>query len=295
MQRIVCVHGIRQQRKAADVLAQEWGSWLRGGIRLACGNILDADEVLRNVETRWAFYGDFFRPPARHLGTGDAWLTPADLTDFDRELLHAWWRASAEVDPGVISPDAPSLSMWGVQAALRALSRSRYFSGVQERVLLGDLAQVRRYLLEPELRRAIRQRLVDVVDESTTVIVAHSLGSVVAYETLCEHPGWNVRALVTLGSPLGIRNLIFDRLEPAPSGRNDPLGQWPGRVAKWTNVADEKDIVALVKDFRPLFGPRIENYLVSNGVKAHSVQPYLSAVETGAAVLAGLTESAASS
>ena len=48
------------------------------------------------------------------------------------------------------------------------------------------------------------------------MLVGHSLGSVVAYEALCANPEWPVRMLVTLGSPLGIPNLIFDRLEPAP-------------------------------------------------------------------------------
>ena len=66
-------------------------------------------------------------------------------------------------------------------------------------------------------------------------MVGHSLGSVVAYEALCAHPEWPVRALVTLGSPLGIRNLIFDRLVPAPAagdsgrGAGDVAGRGRGR------------------------------------------------------------------
>lgn len=52
------------------------------------------------------------------------------------------------------------------------------------------------------------------VDADTRVVVGHSLGLVVAYEALCAHPQWPVQALVTLGSPLGRRNLIFDKLVP---------------------------------------------------------------------------------
>ena len=97
------------------------------------------------------------------------------------------------------------------------------------------------------------------VDEDTWVVVGHSLGSVVAYEALCAHPEWPVRALVTLGSPLGIRNLIFERLVPAPViGKTGKLaGAWPGRAQAWTNVADAADVVALTKDLRPLFGPDV--------------------------------------
>jgi hypothetical protein len=113
---------------------------------------------------------------------------------------------------------------------------------------------------------------------------------VVAYEALCAHPEWPVRALVTLGSPLGIRNLIFDRLVPAPAARvsGGVQGAWPGGVRSWVNVADAGDVVALLKDLRPLFGERVACYLVHNGSHAHDVRPYLTAAETGAAIAAGL-------
>ena len=96
---------------------------------------------------------------------------------------------------------------------------------------------------------------------------------------------------MTLGSPLGIRNLIFDRLIPAPAAVNSGgmRGAWPGGVESWVNVADAGDVVALVKDLRPLFGRRVACYLVHNGSHAHDVRPYLTAVETGAAIAAGLT------
>ena len=74
------------------------------------------------------------------------------------------------------------------------------------------------------------------------------------------NPGWPVRMLVTLGSPLGIPNLIFDRLQPAPppaaDARAGPRGRWPGPGRAWVNVADQGDVVALVKDLRGAFGPR---------------------------------------
>jgi pimeloyl-ACP methyl ester carboxylesterase len=121
--------------------------------------------------------------------------------------------------------------------------------------------------------------------EDTCLIVAHSLGSVAAYEALCAHPEWPVRALVTLGSPLGIRNLIFDQLQPPPE---NGMGQWPGRAVMWTNITDSGDIVALQKDLRGRFGDRVENAVVDNGATAHNVKPYLTAKETGLAIARGL-------
>jgi hypothetical protein len=121
---------------------------------------------------------------------------------------------------------------------------------------------------------------------------------VVAYEALhaldasdtSEGPkngrGQRVRALVTLGSPLGIRNLIFDRLQPPPDGGR---GAWPGGPGLvWTNVVDAGDVVALVKDLRPAFGDQLNGYVVHNGAHAHDARAYLTDPLTGAAIAAGL-------
>jgi pimeloyl-ACP methyl ester carboxylesterase len=125
-----------------------------------------------------------------------------------------------------------------------------------------------------------------MIGSETRVVVAHSLGSVVAYEALCTVPGHSVRALVTLGSPLGVRNLVFDRLDPAPLGGH---GQWPGSEGLvWTNVADSADVVALEKDLRGRFGDRVCNALVHNGARAHDATSYLTDKLTGAAVARGL-------
>ena len=287
---VVCVHGVGQQLKGEDVLAGEWVPALRDGMRRA-----DAGKaVLPGAgDVGFAFYGDVFRPAGRRLAVGDAWLIADDLDDFERDLLAAWWRGAAEFDPGVIAPDASSLARvpGGVQRALRALSGSAFFAGVAERALLHDLRQVRLYMTDPGIRETVQERVAAVVDGETQVLVGHSLGAVVAYEALCAHPEWPVRALVTLGAPLGIRNLIFDRLRPSPGLLDGVLaGRWPGGAAAWVNVADAGDVVALVKDLRPLFGRRVECFEVSNGARAHAVSPYLTARETGAAITAGLAE-----
>jgi hypothetical protein len=136
----------------------------------------------------------------------------------ERELLELWWREAARTDPAVHGPGAhtklstPSV----VQRALNALSQSRFFAGLAERALIFDLEQVRRYLNEPEIRHVARASVEQAVGSDTTVIIAHSLGPIVVYETLCAHPEWPVRTFVTIGSPLGIANLTFDKLQPSP-------------------------------------------------------------------------------
>jgi hypothetical protein len=287
MARVVAVHGIAQQFNGESVLHDEWCAPMRDGMRLAGGGDLAPDDL------RCVSYGQVFRPPGRPLSGDVPLLTAADVADgFDQELLALWWAEAARVDDQVIGPDARSLlrTTRSVQTALRALSGSRFFAGLALRAMVFDLQQVRRYLTESELRAWIQGQVAQAIGSDTRVIVAHSLGSVVAYEALCANPRWPVRALVTLGSPLGIRNLVFDRLQPTPTSRDGGRlrGAWPGAVRDWTNVADVGDIVALVKDLRPLFGERVRGFLVHNGAKAHDVVPYLTAAETGAAICSGV-------
>lgn len=301
MSLIVGVHGIAQQFKGEHVLRAEWTPPLQDGLRRA-GELGEAAlRVLGDAGLHCAFYGDLFRPPGRPLAVGDPFLTAEDVTDYDAELLHSWWEAAAEADPEVVSPDARSLGPRNVvQAALRALSASKFFAGVAGKALIFDLVQVRRYFTEPEIRQAVRARVEAAVDQDTRVIVAHSLGTVVAYEALCAHPEWQIDLFLTVGSPLGIRNLIFDRLEPAPildPAAQSSRGRWPESVQSWTNVADVNDVVALVKDFRPLFdrGPRPEafnGFLVDNGAHAHDVSPYLTSREAGQAIATALAPNA---
>ncbi|MGW2213504.1 hypothetical protein ACWCSD_00825 [Nonomuraea sp. NPDC001684] len=298
MARIVAVHGVGKQLLGERSLLKEWRPALLDGLRRA-GGPAPADS-----EVAMAFYGDLFRPPGQTLAVGDPLFTAADVDDgLETDLLLAWWQAAAEVDPEVAPPGGDTLARTprSVQAALRALQTSRFFADLALRALVFDLKQVRRYLTDPRLRQAARDRVAALIGPDTRVVVAHSLGSVIAYEALCalaagqdEHAGGHegghkggghgVRALVTLGSPLGMR-MIFDRLQPGP----DPVGCWPGGDGLvWTNVVDHGDVVALVKDLRPYFGERVIGQVVHNGAHAHDATRYLTDQRTGTAIRAGL-------
>jgi hypothetical protein len=266
-------------------MATEWVPALLGGVELAGGaGVLSPDDV------RCVFYGDVFRRPGRLLGEDDlGWLSPEDVQDpAEAELLAHWWQAAAMVDSGVVPPGVRTLSVAsGVQAALAALSGSRFLAGTTELLLVLWLKQVHAYFTRAEIREQVQQRFCEAVGEDTAVVVAHSLGSVVAYEALCAHPEWNIHTLVTVGSPLGIRNIIFDRLHPSPQTVEGTLrGVWPGPVRTWTNIADRMDFVALEKQLKSMFDDQITDIEITNGVRMHNVWRYLTARETGKAILA---------
>ncbi len=275
MARIVGVHGVGKQRLGSNTLLKDWEPALADGLDRADGPKPASGDL------RMAFYGDLFRPPGHTLAVGDPMFTADDVDELEAELLLEWWAQAARVDPGVPPPGGDTLarSPRGVQTALRVLQHSRFFADVTLRALVFDLKQVRRYLTDGELRAAARKRVEEAIGPDTRVVVAHSLGSVVAYEALCARPGHGVRALVTLGSPLGMR-MVVDRLRPGPE-------TWPG-TASWTNVVDEGDVVAAVRDLSLFYGTDVVGKIVHNGSHAHDATLYLTAKETGEAVAEGL-------
>jgi hypothetical protein len=280
---IVGVHGIGQQVKGPEVVRAAWAPALRDGVRLAGG------KPPAEADIGIAFYGDLFRKKGKSVG--EPVYTAVDVEPgFETELLEAWWLAAAAADPAVPGPDekVKARTPATAQRALDAVSRAHFFSGLAERLIIWFAKQVHLYLTDDGIRASAQERVAAEIGQDTRVLIGHSLGSVVAYEALCAHPEWPVRTLVTLGSPLGIPNLIFDRLRPAPVAGQGRF-PWPGRT--WTNIADAGDAVALVKKLRPLFaGGDLQDRPVHNGSKAHDASPYLTAAETGRAVVQGLDD-----
>lgn len=286
MARIVVVHGVGQQLEGEHTLHARLFPALRDGMEKA-GVDVAPDDVA------FPCYGQLFRPTAEVLAS-EPWHDDADVrADFEQKLLFAWWSQAALAYREVIPPDQETLARapkWS-QSALSALSKSRFFAGLADRAMIGDLRQVRCYFTDPATRSAAQDAVCQSVSTDTRVLIGHSLGSVVAYEVLCTHPHWPVGAFVTLGSPLGLRNLIFDRLQPAPLPSSQGLrGSWPGSVITWTNVADPGDVVAVVEDLRPLFSHQIKQIRVHNGAHAHDMRPYLTDPATGAAIAEALSE-----
>jgi hypothetical protein len=302
MARIVLVHGIAQEQKSADSLEAEWLPALAGGVRTASHPAL-ADRLWRAArpgEARMAFYGDVFA--ARGQQGADDVLSEAEWP-FAEVLAEEWLAraavsASRESDQETARRELQILhelagEEQGVRAAARpvlnALVRLRPFArlGVAfaERVLVRALRQVTLYLTDDDVRERVQARVAEVVGPETEILIGHSLGSVVAYEAVhrLRRP---LPLLITLGSPLGTRTIVYERTRPQPPAV-------PGGLARWVNVADRDDLVAARPDLTALFpgadGVLESVYTVDNGAKPHEATFYLTKREVGAAVAAALT------
>ena len=161
---------------------------------------------------------------------------------------------------------------WGwVRGILKAVDK--YVPGGSGSGIALATHDVYLYLRNPgvrdEIEEGVRQALVPGVP---TVVVAHSLGTVVAYNLLRregKEQGWIVPLLVTVGSPLGV-TAIKAALRPI---------RHPACVAHWYNAMDRRDVVALYPLDSGHFdvSPAIENQTdVRNQTSnRHSISGYL--------------------
>ncbi|MCX6407713.1 MAG: hypothetical protein NTV28_12410 [Propionibacteriales bacterium] len=136
---------------------------------------------------------------------------------------------------------------------------------------IGAIADAKHYLKSEPSRTAIRNRLIAVLkDEEEVVIVAHSLGSIVAIDLMNHLPDRiHVSRLVTLGSPLGLPK--FRALE----GARRLSERFPfGRIGAWVNVIGSTDLVGL-GGLSGAAHPESLDVIVKLPTATHGVHQYL--------------------
>jgi len=248
---IVAIHGAFHEMWGPSQVLARWQPAIADGVWLAGGALPD-----NSIDM--AFYGDLFRH------------SPDDPEPSDESLKQI------ARDAGLADVVRSRLGDDGAAILIEAIGRDMVRRMVD---------QLGRYLADEALRLQVQARLEDVVTPDTRVIVAHSLGTVVAYEVLRRHPEWNVSTLVTIGSPLAQPDLVVAHL----GGKNDDgFLPWPGSVERWVTVTAPTDQACAGSNFAEVYGPEVVQITVDNGHRGHDPEPYLCARETGRAIADGL-------
>ncbi|GLF95246.1 alpha/beta hydrolase [Streptomyces yaizuensis] len=140
-----------------------------------------------------------------------------------------------------------------------------------ERVIVASLREADAYTAWPGRRELVQERVAGVIRrEAPAVVIAHSLGSYITYETLHAHPDLEVELLVTVGSPLRVPSLARRLDPPLRAGRGArPLG-----LGRWVNIADVGDLVAVPPKLGEVF-PVDADETCDNGIDFHSLGAYL--------------------
>lgn len=203
------------------------------------------------VSWTYDFYGEH-RDFALDAAAVDAVIAQAAPTQHDRDeavsrrrRLARWLFRLGDLIPLLI----PHVATERMQMHLRDLLR--YVSN------RNNIAQHVREMLKLPLRAAHAAG-------RPILLIAHSMGSVIAYESLwqlsrTDHEPLRIDMLLTMGSPLG-QKYIQKRIKGS-----DAIGavRFPGNIGRWTNVAAAGDLTALDPTLRDDFGAMLELGLVA--------------------------------
>lgn len=295
MRQLILIHGRAQQKKDAAGIKKEWmTAWEKGlqksGLALP---ITDAD-------VHFPFYGDTLADMVDGKSETEAAQVivkgpePAQAEeDFMREMITeialnegvSEEDIRAELSPEVIEK-GPLNWKW-VQGILSALDRVKPISTKLVALVTADVAK---YLTNPAIQVTINNGVLSAFKPGQeAVVVAHSLGTVVAYNVLMSRPtafpAIKVPLLVTLGSPLAV-TAIKSRLRPHT---------FPKPVGKWFNALDPDDVVALHKLNNKHFptGGTIENHdnVKNHTDNQHSIGGYLDDEKVAKRVFEAITAS----
>ncbi|MFF2777684.1 hypothetical protein ACFVU3_22555 [Streptomyces sp. NPDC058052] len=261
MAELVMVHGIGPVGETEQELREEWTRTLARTLRDK-ERVEVADRLERGVVTvDMAYYRDLYRPyvprdefdvtlPPQVAATGAAYAQDvignisrhaSDPRDSE-EAADALEELTLDVGPeqGPLEPFRMFVSMMG---SLGPIARSG-FAALSGRGAF-HLGQVAAYLDDERVREGAIEAVLSRVTPDTKVVLAHSLGTVVAFEALhrLDQP---LPLLVTFGSPLGLRSIIRGRLRPQPL-------RTPPQVKRWVNVADRDDFIVATLRLRTLF------------------------------------------
>jgi len=252
MARLVLLHGRSQQHKDALELKKTWiNAWAAGlkanGLEVP---IADSDIVM-------PYYGDTLDDlTARRRKSDVAEIILRGDGDDDEqrflaEVIEETRQAAGITEQQLLDAlNQPIIERdmrdkgW-VHATVKALEA---LPGASAATIAIATRDVYKYLKDHAIREQIDTGVTRAILPATpTIILSHSLGTVIAYSILhrqADRSGWQVPLLITLGSPLGVR-AIRDELRP--------IGR-PAAIRSWLNARDERDFVAL----RPLVAPHFK-------------------------------------
>ncbi|MDI1461019.1 hypothetical protein QEZ54_08590 [Catellatospora sp. KI3] len=298
MPKLVFIHGIGGSRDSREHVTSWIGAFRRGAIRAGHQKVADDPTCGGRVEIAFANYADLFRP-SQAQGAGEP-----ELSDEDAEALIALLVEEIDLRLDDGPPDdvrvklrsartqlmppgqkqgalGPARRLLGVLTTLGSVLPHPVANWISAKVMRGHFAQVVRYLSRGEadntgttLDARIRDRVRAAIGDEPAIVVAHSLGSVVGLETLHELTT-PVPLFMTMGSPIGMRTVVWPRLRPQPP-------RTPETVGRWLNFWDHDDVIVARSGWDGKIAPNTAGVVAltdrvdSTGLWVHPATTYLS-------------------
>lgn len=288
---ILFIHGMNQQNYNADSLRQHWLTLLQAGLHQQ-----NIDLPIEQLSIDFPFYGDLLSKHQLSNSLDLGTMMPKVWSKFKLpfHLHHASTPTtnSGRVQPFVQAQDPclctlPSHQDIAPQTLTQrftlasALAKDRvlkeliiflnHYPHLHRQLMHQFLIESYMYLDNAEFMQQVHERILDKIQPNHDyLVVAHSLGSVIAYNLMQNHSLSNIQHLITLGSPLAFK-VIQQQL-------TQPIQRPAYFYGDWINFYSTEDfLTAFPLSEAPFdFIPPIQNYAIKTlANNPHQLAGYL--------------------
>lgn len=279
--KIIFIHGMNQQHYDEETLKQHWLNLFKTGLSHAEQNI-----ELKSLDIKLPFYGDLLTKHQLNNSLDLNTILPKSLSHLHFPF-HLWHNTSIiEEHSPCITPlpcfnPEQSESLTQRLSVITALTKDHAFKELimflnhypklHETLMHKFLIETYLYLSNSDFMHEVHHRIMSHLHPSKDhIIVAHSLGTVIAYNLLHQFNHFRVHRFITLGSPLAFK-VIQEKLTL-------PISRPPQLHGDWFNFYSPDDfLTAFPLSEAPFnFEPPIINQAITTLVdKPHQITGYL--------------------
>ncbi|MDP5220407.1 hypothetical protein Q5Y75_24785 [Ruegeria sp. 2205SS24-7] len=278
--RLIFIHGINNEDNSSESIATDWWTALVEGWQAVGLPIPGRPEIdvgyyakilaasIEGRDPRATAQGATAETESEARAFLDSYMQAANITN--EELAEAL-AAEGTPMPEVVEQGLIGRGLVASAGALERILRNR-----GQWIASGFLPQATQYIedrgLAREIAVTVRKEVFDGKSDPA-VVVAHSLGTVVAYDLLASDrlSERTVPLFMTLGSPLAI-GMMQQILPPKSNVPNPPIGRWTNAYRKEDPVALGRGITKKTMDMIGV--ENIHEGLVAH-LNPHSIQAYL--------------------
>ena len=279
--KIIFIHGMNQQHYDEETLKQHWLNLFKTGLSHAEQNI-----ELKSLDIKLPFYGDLLTKHQLNNSLDLNTMLPKSLSHLHFPF-HLWHNTSIVQERSPCITPLPcfnpeqSESLTQRLSVITALTKDHAFKELimflnhypklHETLMHKFLIETYLYLSNSDFMHEVHHRIMSHLHPSKDhIIVAHSLGTVIAYNLLHQFNHFRVHRFITLGSPLAFK-VIQEKLTL-------PISRPPQLHGDWFNFYSPDDfLTAFPLSEAPFnFEPPIINQAITTPVdKPHQITGYL--------------------
>ena len=280
--KIIFIHGIKQQIFDANSFQSYWLNVFNTGM-----NTIEAQVNVEQLDLAFPFYGDilnhFNHRKAIHPDTlKPNWSFFAKLPRIRQQHSDALRQALEEIQLLPHHAEHQAYSLKNRFFLLSQLAKDRmlkemvmllnHFPDLHESLIEKFLCEVYLYWYNPEFKQQVHERILSCFEpHKHHIVIAHSLGTVIAYNLLHElSHHYEIKRFITLASPLPF-NVMQRHL-------NRPMQKPNVLTGEWFNFYSQEDYLTTFPMLPPVFDfhPQIDNKLITTFAdKPHEIIGYL--------------------